>query len=372
MPSFKDRMSAKVTRFRGRHRKVEHVVSMVSHYGDVHGNAQAGAVTFFGFLSFFPILALAFFAVGVLAQVYPDLRTDIRLEIENLFPGIVGGDEGEIPLKTFEDFGATLGIVGALGLLYSGLGWLAAMREALQAVFVLPRPEKPNFVVGKLRDMGTLVLLGLVLIVSVALSGAVAGFSERLLGWAGFDPAAVTPNVLLLVLSHGLAIAASTLLLIALFTLLAKPHVPRRSLFDGALLGAIGFEVLKEAAYFLIELTKGNPAFQAFGVSLILLVWINYFSRLVMYAASYAYTSPAAVDLRAAEAMRAPAAPFVDAAVVEEAVVEEAVVESTRHSAPSADPGGRPARTLAVAAGSALTGAGVAALVARWRGRIER
>jgi hypothetical protein len=75
--------------------------------------------------------------------------------------------------------------------------------------------------------------------------------------------------------------------------------------------------------------------------------------------------------------MRAPAAPFVDAAVVEEAVVEgavveEAVVESTRHSAPSADPGGRPARTLAVAAGSALTGAGVAALVARWRGRIER
>ena len=137
----------------------------------MHGNAQAGAVTFFGFLSFFPILALAFFAVGVLAQVYPELRSDIRVEIENLFPGVVGGDEGEIPLKTFEDFGATLGIVGALGLLYSGLGWLGAMRDALEAVFLLPRREKPNLVVGKLRDMGTLVLLGLVLIVSVALSG---------------------------------------------------------------------------------------------------------------------------------------------------------------------------------------------------------
>ena len=174
--------------------------------------------------------------------------------------------------------------------------------------------------------------------------------------------------MLLLVLSHGLAIAASTVLLIALFTLLAKPHVPRRSLFDGALLGAIGFEVLKEAAYFLIELTKGNPAFQAFGVSLILLVWINYFSRLVMYAASYAYTSPAAVDLRAAEAMRAPAAPFADAAVAEEAAVEPATPVVV--SDPAA--GDRRPRTLVVAAGSALTGAGVAALVARWRGRIER
>lgn len=368
MPSFKDRMSAKVSRFRGRHRKVEHVFSMVSHYGDVHGNAQAGAVTFFGFLSVFPILALAFFAVGVLAQIYPDLRVDIGKEIENLLPGVVGSDDGEIPLKTFSDYAATLGVVGVLGLMYAGLGWLSGMRLALETMFDLPRGEHLNFVVGKLRDLGTLVLLGTVLLVSVALSGLVAGFSERLLGWFDVDTDAVVPNATLWLLSHGLAIAASTVLLLALFKLLAQPHVPRRSLFDGALLGAVGFELLKAAAYFLIELTKGNPAFQVFGVSLILLIWINYFSRLVLYAASYAYTSPAAVDLRAAQSMRAPAAPFVDAAVAEEAAVEPA----TPVVLPDREPDDRRPRTLAVAAGSALTGAGVAALVARWRGRIER
>jgi hypothetical protein len=97
-----------------------------------------------------------------------------------------------------------------------------------------------------------------------------------------------------------------------------------------------------------------------------------------MYAASYAYTSPAAVDLRAAEAMRAPASPFQDAAVLEQAAVEDAALEEAP-TAPTAQvasatptPVDRRPRTVLVAAGSALTGAGVAALLARRRGRIER
>ena len=50
-----------------------------------------------------------------------------------------------------------------------------------------------------------------------------------------------------------------------------------------------------------------NPATIA-GVALILLVWINYFSRLIMYSVAWAYTSPAALEQRTAEARRAPGA----------------------------------------------------------------
>ena len=49
------------------------------------------------------------------------------------------------------------------------------------------------------------------------------------------------------------------------------------------------------------EETQGSPAFQAFGIALILLVWINYFSRVVLYAAAWAHTSPAAREQRLAE-----------------------------------------------------------------------
>lgn len=387
MPSTKRRVTAKLDRFRGRHHKLDHVIRMVTHYGSVDGNAQAGAVTFFGFLSIFPILALVFFAVGVIAHVYPDLRADIRVTIENLLPGVVGSDDGEIPLRTFENYAATVGLVGLLGVLYSGLGWISGMRVALETMFVLPKREQPNFVFGKLRDVGTLLLLGVVLLFSVALSGAVAGFSERLLDWVDVDPDGVVPNAVLWVLSHGLAIAASTVLLLALFKFLAQPHVPRRSLFDGALLGAVGFELLKAAAYFLIEQTKGNPAFQAFGVSLILLIWINYFSRLVLYAASYAYTSPAAVRLREA---RSVAAESEAAEVGPERSGPEALpdtkpreYESAIGAAPAPAssplaPGGRhPAagprgRGTVAAVGAVVAATGAAAVLARRRARMSR
>ena len=309
MASLKERVSATVERLRERYPWLDHAVRMVQHYGTVNGNGQAGAVTFFGFLSFFPILAHGFFVVGLLAHLYPDIKAQMVSELNSLLPGVIGQGKGKIPLKTIEDYSGRVGLVGLLALLYSGLGWLSGLRQALEVMFVVPRQEQTNLVLGKLRDLGTLGLIGLTLLVSVTLSGAVTGFSGFILGWVGIDQTALVPKILLSVLGHVLAIMASTVLLLTMFKLLiTESHLPRGALVRGALLGAVGFEVLKLAANLLLAQTKGNPAFQAFGVALILLVWINYFSRLIMYSVAWAYTSPAALEQRTAEARRAPGA----------------------------------------------------------------
>jgi membrane protein len=305
----KDRLSQTVSRLREKLPWLDHVVRMVQHYGAVNGSAQAGAVTFFGFLSFFPILAIGFFAVGLLAELYPDIQEQMGRELDKLLPGVVGQGDGQIPLATIQQYSGTVGLIGLVALVYSGLGWLSGMRQALEVMFVVPRREQPNFVLGKVRDLGTLALIGLTLIVSVALSSAVTGFSNVILESLGVDPDAVVPAIGLSVLGHALAILASAVLLMAMFQLLlVDTHVPRRALLSGALLGAVGFEVLKLGANLLLAQTRENPAFQAFGVALILLVWINYFSRLVMYSAAWAYTSALALERRTAEAMRAPGA----------------------------------------------------------------
>jgi membrane protein len=54
--------------------------------------------------------------------------------------------------------------------------------------------------------------------------------------------------------------------------------------------GALGFELLKQASTWLLAATTRQPAFQAFGIALILLVWIYYFSRVLLFAASWAAT----------------------------------------------------------------------------------
>ena len=312
MAGLKERVRSRVERLRSRHPLVDRGFRTLSHYGSVNGGALAGAVTYFGFLSFFPILALAFFVVGVLATVYPDLRSEMADTLSRLLPGVIGPGQGQIQIKTFETYAGTVGLLGLLGLLYSGLGWLSGMRGALEAMFALPKREQPNFLVGKLRDLATLGLIGLVLLVSVILSAAVSGSSGQILAWVGIDQHSTVPHVLLWLFGHALAIAASAVLLLAMFRYLAQPHLPRRALAEGALLGAVGFELLKSVATLLISHTRGQPAFQAFGVALILVLWINYFTRIVMYGAAWAYTHPLAAQARAAENTRAPAAALGD------------------------------------------------------------
>ena len=134
----------------------------------------------------------------------------------------------------------------------------------------------------------TLAVIGVIMIVSVAISGLVTGFSRELLDLLGLDQGLAPELTLLVVLLGG---AADLLLFFAIFTLLVRPRLPQRSLWAGALLGAIGAELLKWLSSFLIGLTKDQPAFQAFGIALILLVWINYFSRVVVYAAAWAFTT---------------------------------------------------------------------------------
>jgi membrane protein len=267
------------------------VLRTQEHYGEVKAGQQAGAVTYFGFLSFFPILALAFAAVGLISGVYPDARDATVDAIAEVFPGMIGDGESQISLDTIEDAaGAAVGI-GLVGVLYAGLGWLSGMRDALLVVFELPSFERPNFVIGKLRDLVTLAAVGIVLLLSVGVSGLVGRLSEEILDALGLGLAF---QPLMWVLAVLIGVLASTVLFLALFRLLADPHTPKRSLLHGALLGAVGFEILKQLSGLLLSLTKEQPAFQAFGIALILLVWINYFSRVVMYAASWAHTSPAA------------------------------------------------------------------------------
>ena len=67
-----DTVKQRVADVRQRRPLVDHLVRAVEHYGQVNGSALAAAVTYFAFLSFFPILALAFAIFGQVTKVYPD------------------------------------------------------------------------------------------------------------------------------------------------------------------------------------------------------------------------------------------------------------------------------------------------------------
>jgi membrane protein len=157
-----------------------------------------------------------------------------------------------------------------------------------------------------------------VLLVAVAFTGIVAGFSNDLLGWLGLS---TELGWLVYLLTIALGLAANSVLFFAMFRLLAAPDIPYRALWSGALLGAVGFEILKQVSTLLIRSTESNPAFQVFGIALILVVWINYFSRVVLYAAAWAWTHPLAEAERVvdpAEPVQGPPLPSLDDLPVED------------------------------------------------------
>jgi membrane protein len=354
LPSVKERLTGWLERVRKRRPFIDHLARMQQHYGGVQAAQQAGAVTYYAFLSIFPILAIAFFVVGRVAEFYPSAQADLITAVNSLFGssdpdkpgGLIGDGANQISVETVQNAASTAGIFGAIGLLYAGLGWLSAMRGALGVVFEQERQEHPNFVVGKLFDLVSLVVIGAVLLLSVALAGFVTGFTDVVLGWVHLED---DSEWLVELIGRLIAFVANVVLFYALFKILARPHVPDRSLWSGALLGAVAFEALKAASFLLLASTKSSPAVQAFGIALILLVWINYTSRGTLYAASWANTTAEARAIREQEAL--------DRARMDE------LTRVDLHEA--AEPGRSAVRGRAVrsfAAGSATTLALVAAL----------
>ena len=305
-PGLVDRAKAWFAELRQRRPLVDHAARMVEHMGAVQGTILAGAVTYFGYLSFFPVLVIAFTVVAVIANVVPEVEDVLITTVQSVFPDLIGTKkDSPIQISTFTERAGTVGFLALLGLLYSGLGWISAARAGLEGVFQVPPKQRRNIVVGKLIDLMMLAVIGTVLLLSVGLSSAVTGVTRDVLVLLQFDEIPGDAMLgLLKALGVVLGVAASTLLFFSMFTLLPTVDLPRSAVAKGALVAALGFEVLKLLAGTLIGLATDNPATAVLGTSLVLLVWINYFSRVIMVGAAWAYTSPEARLVRDRQAER--------------------------------------------------------------------
>lgn len=298
-PKLTDRLKAKIESARRRWPVFDHVMSMQEHYSGVNGNVLAAGATYFGFLSFFPILALAFYVAAKVSDIYPDATDAVSEAITSVLPGIIASEptSGKITIDQIQDAASIAGIIGLIGVLYAGLGWLSGLRGALVTAFGVPSSDKRNFVVGKAFDLVTLAVVGLVMVASVGLSGAVSGFADDILDLVGME--GPLGSALLRGLSFVLGLAASTVLFYSIYRLLPKPALPGRALRRGALFAAFGFEILKVLVIELLGSVGGTP-FAPLALAVTLVVWINYISRLTVYGAAWAYTDEAAVATRRA------------------------------------------------------------------------
>jgi membrane protein len=280
---------------------LDHVVRAKGRYDDRRGDRQAGAVTFFGFLSFFPLIALAFAVLGFVIDFYPDVQQDIQRGISEAMPGLVGTAPGQINLDQIAAAKAGAGIVGLLGLFWAGTSWVDALRESLRSMWMQQAKGGGNLVKKKLFDGLVLVVLGLSLTLSVALSSVATSATGIIVDVLGLPESAIT-TVLLKLVAFAVAVSSSAVLFGVMFWRLSGMNIPRKRLIEGALLGGVGFELLKMLATYLVGNTMRNPVYATFAVAVGLLVWINWVMRVTLFAAAWtateAYTDEVVGDPR--------------------------------------------------------------------------
>lgn len=281
-----------LTSVRNKRPFLDHLIRAFGRYQADAGDRQAAAVTFFGFLSFFPLIALA---TSLLSYVLGDeaIGTVVR-EVNSYAPGLAGQLELEKILTDNSKAGAT-GLLGLAGLLYAGLGWVDALREAIRTVWH-HNVKEGNLVVKKVKDVVVLAGLGVAVVLSVGISAATGAFTGFALDIVGLEKTFVA-TAIAKVVGVTLGLATSTGLFLYLFWRLPKVRSPFRRVVKGALLAGLFFEVLKRVGAVYIERTTENPVYGTFAVIVGLLVWINIVSRMLLVCAAWTVTAPYDSDI---------------------------------------------------------------------------
>ncbi len=288
----REKVSAGMADVRRRAPWLDHLIQAWRRYQSDRGDRLAAYVTYFGFLAFFPLVALAFSVAGFVVDAVPSAQRDLVRQINNFLPGL----SDKLNVATIGHAKVATGIIGLLGLLLVGLGWIEALRQAIRTVWHHDLLAG-NFLTKKLRDIASLAGLGLTMVASVAVTGissSATGWFLRALGVDGSTAA----DILLRILGYVLAIGVDLALYLFLLMRLPKVAVPLRRVLKGALFGAVGLEILKTVGSLLVKSATHNPVYGVFAVVVGLLIWINYLTRFTLFVAAWTVTAPFDQDVR--------------------------------------------------------------------------
>ncbi len=238
-------------------------------YVEVRVSALAAFVTYYGFMALFPLTALGFAILGLLSRYIPQLDDAVVGQVTDnagafgLSPEIV---------EQLQRAALGLGVISLGFLLYAGVRWVEALREALAVVFG-GHPPRGKLVQRVGADVVLLLAFGVVLILSVVLTTITAATADWLVDMLNVPASA---ERLIRIAALAVSYAVSVVLLGLVMWRLAGRPVRRRVLVQGALVGGLGIEALKFAATFIIGSALKNPVYGVFAVTIGLLVWINF------------------------------------------------------------------------------------------------
>jgi membrane protein len=269
-------------------RWLDHVVRAWERYRKNAGNYLAGGIAFFSFLALFPLVLLGVSVAGFVLHARPETLQNLYDTIERNAPGALGNTI-ETAIQTAINARASVGLIGLVGTLFAGLGWVANLRLASSLVWGTGWVKRP-FLKAKIADSIVLIGLGLALLISLVLTAAGTRLSSYVLTQTGLKS---VPGSQFLTPIVGIVVAIAADTVIFGFLLIRLPHatVPPGLALRGALLAAVGFEILKIIGTYYLAIVGPSPAVSAFGSILGVLVFFNVVFRFLLFCMAWISTA---------------------------------------------------------------------------------
>lgn len=228
---------------------------------EIHGGYLAGAITLAAFLSLFPLMLVAVAVVGFVSAGAADLPGQIIGRL-----GLTGEAATAVAsaIDKAEESKRAASIVGLIGLMWSGLGLVAALQYAFDNAWQ---------VTGRgFRDKaGGLLWLGGGVVLFVASFGV-----TTVVNYVAF----LAPLTIVIGLALNLGLWLWT------FVALTNVSAGWRAHLAGAIVGAVGLEVLKfvGSVYVPRAVASSSGLYGSIGTVFAILAWLFFFGRLAVYA----------------------------------------------------------------------------------------
>lgn len=272
---------------------VRTLVHMQDRYKDDDADQHAAALGFFGFVSLFPILLLALSVAGFALAGDPAAQARFADRLVEAIPGFQGafgqGDSAvQQAIQGLSDNAGGLGLLAVASLLFTGLKVINSAHRATLAVFHVDVIQ--SGVKARVRQIGTLALLGFLAMLGVAASGLVGAASTLATEQVSNDAQFVNDAAQLVATLAGLlgSVLADFALFLVAYKLLSFGRGPRFvHLWPGALLAAVGWTALKAfgATYVTGQIAKTNASVGALGGVIGLLLLLYLAGRVYVYGA---------------------------------------------------------------------------------------
>lgn len=265
------RLLTALDKFQQRHRALAFPVAVYRKFSDDQAGSLAALVSYYAFVSTFPLLLVLVTVLGMVLSGSPRLQQDVLNSALSEFPVI--GQQLRANVHSLGRSG--LGLVLGLALTFLGARGVAnAMQNAMNQVWEVPRRDRPGFPSSWLRSFALIAVIGLGVIVTTVLSGVSAWSGHTFLGSWG----------------RVLGIALSLVLNIGLFWLglhvATAAEVTWRQLRLGAILSAIVWQALQFLGGYVVAhvLRHASALYGTFGLVLGLLGWFHLQAQLTLYA----------------------------------------------------------------------------------------